>query len=277
MAYKEASSSSSSLTRPGIHDVFLSFRGTDTRSGFTYNLYKALDREKIKTFFDDRTLKRGENISAALLRAIEVSKISVVICSENYASSSWCLDELVKILECQKSKQQIVIPVFYKVDPAHVRHQTGSFGQALAGLKYNKDKVPRWRAALTQVANLSGWTYVDGYESDFIEKIVKDVVGLNDQKMTKEDESNKRDSTGLEDQKKNKDGADLYNQAVLEVQNILNGADLYNQSLLDVQKNINGADLYNQALLQVQKNINGEDLYNQALLEAQKIHDGVGK
>ncbi|XP_024171384.1 disease resistance protein RUN1-like [Rosa chinensis] len=148
-------------------------------------MYKALDREKIKTFFDDHTLKRGENISAALFRAIEVSKISVVICSENYALSSWCLDELVKILECQKSKQQIVIPVFYKVDPAHVRHQTGSFGQALARVKYNKDKVPRWKAALTQVANLSGWTYVDGYESDFIEKIVKeilDVVGLNDQK-----------------------------------------------------------------------------------------------
>ncbi|XP_062028994.1 disease resistance protein RUN1-like [Rosa rugosa] len=158
---------------------------------YIYNLYKAFDREKIKTFFDDRTLKRGENISAALLRGIEVSKIYVVICSENYASSSWCLDELVKILECQKSKQQIVILVFYKVDPAHVRHQTGSFGQALAGLKYNKDRVPIWRAALTQVANLSGWTYVDGYESDFIEKIVReilDVVGLNDQK-TKEDES----------------------------------------------------------------------------------------
>ncbi|KAM5571342.1 hypothetical protein ABKV19_011777, partial [Rosa sericea] len=154
MACNGASSSSGSLTPPCRHDVFLSFRGTDTRSGFTYNLYKALDREKIKTFFDDRTLKRGESISAALLHAIEVSKISVVICSENYASSSWCLDELVKILECQKSKQQIVIPVFYKVDPAHVRHQIGSFGQALTGLKYNKDKVPGWRIALTQVANL---------------------------------------------------------------------------------------------------------------------------
>ncbi|KAL6177784.1 hypothetical protein ACLB2K_049306 [Fragaria x ananassa] len=277
-----ASSSSGSLIPPCTHDVFLSFRGTDTRTGFTYYLYNVLKREKIKTFFDDRELNRGENISEALLQAIEVSKISVVICSENYGSSSWCLDELVKILECKESKQQIVIPVFYKVDPSHVRHQIGKFGEAFAGLKY-KDKIPRWRAALTQVANLSGWTYVNGYESDFIEKIVKEIkelAGLHDQKK-KEDvpgfnhQSNK-DSTGLNDQKKNRNGADLYNQAVLEVQKILHGADVnVNRSSLEVENNLNGAELYNRAFLEVQRKINGADLYNQAYLDVlNKINGG---
>ncbi|KAL6182782.1 hypothetical protein ACLB2K_044195 [Fragaria x ananassa] len=195
----------------------------------------------------------------------------------------WCLDELVRILECQKSKQQVVIPVFYKVDPAHVRHQIGSFGEAFAGLKYNKDKIPRWRAALTQVANLSGWTYVNGYESDFIEKIVKEIkelAGLHDQKK-KEDvlgfnhQSNK-DSTGLDDQKKNRNGADLYNQAVLEVQHFLHGADVnVNRSSLEVENNLNGAELYNRAFLEVQRKINGADLYNQAYLDVlNKINGG---
>ena len=99
---------------------------------------------------------RGEEISPALLEAIELSKISVVVFSKNYASSKWCLRELVKILDCRKKNGQIIIPVFYQVDPSDIRKQTGSFEAAFE--KYEKsDEVQNWRIALEEVANLSGW------------------------------------------------------------------------------------------------------------------------
>jgi hypothetical protein len=163
MAFQGASSSSSfsSSTRQWVYDVFLSFRGEDTRNGFTAHLYDALDRMAINTYRDDNALKRGENISPALLKAIEESRISVIVFSQNYASSSWCLDELVKILECKETMEQIVVPVFYKIDPSEVRHQRKSFGEAFAKheerFKDNQMMVQRWRMALTQVTNLSGW------------------------------------------------------------------------------------------------------------------------
>ncbi|CAN6563496.1 unnamed protein product [Malus baccata var. baccata] len=123
------------------------------------HLYKALVDKGINTFID-RQRTRGEEISLALLQAIEGSRISLVIFSKNYASSRWCLDELVKIRQCKKSKQQIVLPVFYKVDPSHVRNQTSSFGVGFTKLqgkfKDNKKKVLMWRRALREVANLSG-------------------------------------------------------------------------------------------------------------------------
>ena len=101
-----------------------------------------------------------------LLKAIELSKSSVVVFSENYASSSWCLDELVKIVEC-RNNGQLVLPVFYKVDPSEVRKQKGKFGAALSqheeNLKDNVVKVQRWRAALTKATSLSGWHYKEGY------------------------------------------------------------------------------------------------------------------
>ncbi|KAK9930696.1 hypothetical protein M0R45_027725 [Rubus argutus] len=161
------------------YDVFLSFRGVDTRNTFTGHLYTNLDRKGIKTFIDDDELSKGEEISSALVKAIEGSKVSIVIFSENYASSKWCLDELVKILQCKESKQQLVWPVFYKVDPSDVRHQKGKFGEALAKhecrFKDNMDKVQTWRTALRDAANLSGWTFLDGHEANFINKIVEEI------------------------------------------------------------------------------------------------------
>jgi len=138
----------------------LSFRGKDTRHNFTAHLHQALLHKGITTFIDDEQLRSGEEISPTLLRAIEESRISVVVFSETYASSRWCLDELLKIVECKETKGQIVVPMFYKVDPSDVRHQRNSFETALAKheARFRDDvKLQRWKAALAEVANLSGW------------------------------------------------------------------------------------------------------------------------
>ncbi|XP_060671071.1 disease resistance protein RPV1-like [Ziziphus jujuba] len=125
-------SSSSGKNTAQNHHVFLSFRGIDTRDNFTGHLYRALQQKGIQTFIDNEELRRGEEISPSLIKAIRGSKISIIIFSENYASSSWCLDELVEILECRELLGQLVWPVFFYVDPSDVRNHRGSFGVALA-------------------------------------------------------------------------------------------------------------------------------------------------
>ncbi|KAL4616366.1 hypothetical protein ACB092_07G194800 [Castanea dentata] len=171
--------SSFSFTQRYRYDVFLSFKGEDTRNGFTSNLNGILCHNGINTFMDDR-LQRGEKISAELLEAIESSKISIIIFSKNYASSTWCLDELVKILEC-KNNGQVVLPVFYKVDPSDVRNQKGNFGEALAKhekkFKDHKEKVQRWRAALNEASNISGWHYKNDHpQFRFIKEIFEETL-----------------------------------------------------------------------------------------------------
>ncbi|XP_062028560.1 disease resistance protein RPV1-like [Rosa rugosa] len=141
------------------YDVFLSFRGVDTRNNFTSHLYSKLVSSRIFAFFDDNQLRRGEDISQSFIRAIERSRISVIVFSANYASSRWCLEELVKIMECRKTLGQTVFPIFYRVEPSDVRHQTGSFAKAFVQHKAANryaENVPRWRAALHEAANLSG-------------------------------------------------------------------------------------------------------------------------
>ncbi|KAH9778678.1 Disease resistance-like protein DSC1 [Citrus sinensis] len=191
-----ASSSSSSshphgsLTNPEVqYDVFLSFRGEDTRENFTSHLYSALSRESIETFIDD-DLRRGDEISQSLVDAIEASSISIIVFSERYASSRWCLDELLKILECKKEYAQIVIPAFYRVDPSHVRKQTGNFGDSFLKLGERfPDKMQSWRNALTEAADLSGFdSRVYRTESALIEEIVNAILKRVDDTFQSENE-----------------------------------------------------------------------------------------
>ncbi|XP_024023039.1 TMV resistance protein N-like, partial [Morus notabilis] len=156
-----ASSSASSLFTSEKYDVFLSFRGEDTRNTFTSHLYAALERKKIKTYIDEKSLERGDKISPALLEAIQISKISIIVFSKDYASSSWCLNELVHILECHGENKDRVIPIFCDVDPSHLRKQEGSYREAFLKheerFKDNMDIVQKWRVALMKSANISGW------------------------------------------------------------------------------------------------------------------------
>ncbi|CAN1174382.1 Disease resistance protein L6 [Linum perenne] len=86
----------------GEYEVFLSFRGPDTRSSITNILYRFLTRSKIRTFRDDDELRKGEGIWFNLVKAIGQSKISVTIFSPRYAESKWCLKELAEIVEHKK-------------------------------------------------------------------------------------------------------------------------------------------------------------------------------
>ncbi|XP_060198570.1 disease resistance protein RUN1-like [Lycium barbarum] len=172
------SSSSQSRCIFGSYDVFLSFRGEEMqKSTFTDDLYARLNQFEVNTFLDDDDGVQVES-SFEIVKAIEGSRISIIVFTENYACSKLCLDKLVKVLDCG----HLVLPVFYNFDPSEVRKQTGSFGTALARHEEEfcgVEKVKRWKAALTKVANLSGWhleNVAQGYESKFIQKIIEAVL-----------------------------------------------------------------------------------------------------
>ncbi|BBN68810.1 Disease resistance protein TIR-NBS-LRR class family [Prunus dulcis] len=67
-------------------------------------------------------------------KAIKHSRTTDIVFSKDYASSTWCRDELVMILERKRrtSASHVILPVFYDVDPSHVRKRTGSLAKAFA-------------------------------------------------------------------------------------------------------------------------------------------------
>ncbi|KAB2600834.1 protein suppressor of npr1-1 [Pyrus ussuriensis x Pyrus communis] len=176
MTAHEASSSFSYKSKLWKYDVFLSFRGEDTRNGFTSHLYAALKDTGYQVFIDENDLKRGEEIKEELFRVIE----------------DWCLDELVKIMECRCKLGRHVLPIFYHIDPSHVRKQDGDLAEAFQ--KHEKDireekddkrreakqeRLKLWREALTKAANLSGHHLKianNRCETKFIKKIIDENI-----------------------------------------------------------------------------------------------------
>ncbi|KAF8035560.1 hypothetical protein BT93_C1559 [Corymbia citriodora subsp. variegata] len=169
--------SSSNLVRN--YQVFLSFRGTDVHNNFLSHLYAALDQRGIYTFMDNEELRKGEQISPTLMKAIEESRTAIIIFSENYASSPWCLEELAKIMECKEQRDLKVFPVFYKVEPREVRTPREGYKEAMDKheSKFGKDseKVKKWEKALSDAGSLSGWDFHERDEAELIQCIIKEL------------------------------------------------------------------------------------------------------
>ncbi|CAL9224418.1 unnamed protein product [Arabidopsis halleri] len=174
------SSTPSSLSRNRKHDVFPSFHGADVRKTFLAHILKEFKGKGIVPFIDN-DIERSKSIGPELIEAIKGSKIAIVLLSRNYASSSWCLNELVEIMKCREELGQTVMTIFYDVDPTDVKKQTGDFGKVFKKTCKGKTKedIKRWQNVLESVATIAGehsrnWDN----EASMIEKIAIDVSDM---------------------------------------------------------------------------------------------------
>ncbi|KAL3729606.1 hypothetical protein ACJRO7_026695 [Eucalyptus globulus] len=132
-------------------------------------------------FKDDNSLEIGKDFDSEILDFITQSKISIPIISENYASSKWCLRELVRIMDRKKSMSHMVLPIFYKVNPSDVRYLKGKFGEAfrMREKRFDKNDIQEGKQALTEVSYLNGWEsekFANGHERELVEEVIKTIM-----------------------------------------------------------------------------------------------------
>lgn len=80
----------------------------EVRYSFVSHLSKALQRKGVNDVFIDS----DDSLSNESQSMVERARVSVMILPGNRTVS---LDKLVKVLDCQKNKDQVVVPVLYGV------------------------------------------------------------------------------------------------------------------------------------------------------------------
>ncbi|CAA7061445.1 unnamed protein product [Microthlaspi erraticum] len=175
-----ASSSSPSRVKADTdtpqEQVFINFRGVELRYNFVSHLEKCLKRNAINAFIDTDE-EKGQELNV-LLKRIEGSRIALAIFSPKYTESNWCLKELAKMKERMEQSKLVVIPIFYKVEPATVKELKGEFGDNFRELVKSIDKKTKsqWKEALKSVPLLMGFTLDEkSYEGEIITKVVMEV------------------------------------------------------------------------------------------------------
>ncbi|KAL3714775.1 hypothetical protein ACJRO7_006643 [Eucalyptus globulus] len=187
----------SGIAKGGHFDVFLNFRGSDTRNTFTDCLYEFMNHKGIRIFRDEEMLGPGKNISE-ILGAVECSQIYIPIFSRGYTSSRWCLRELTCMLECScRSTRKDILPVFYDVEPSDVKLETELYNSALN--KHEEElgctEVKPWKDALTKVAGIKGWCLKGQRHGKVIADITEKVL----QKITIRQRYLPTDLVGIDD------------------------------------------------------------------------------
>ncbi|XP_057825433.2 disease resistance protein Roq1-like [Cryptomeria japonica] len=183
-----ASSSSSPVARSivsaKLYDVFISHRGPDVKETLAKQLYDLLQERRCQAFLDREEIKGGDSIPSAIHNAICSSVVQIAIFSKGYAESSWCLDELVLMLQ---QTDALFIPVFYDVKPWELRYIENKNSQYAAAFFYyqsqgrNLDKLHKWKSSLESASNISGYE-LSQYQDNLCEKIVSRVIQVVQEK-----------------------------------------------------------------------------------------------
>ncbi|KAG5625797.1 hypothetical protein H5410_011015 [Solanum commersonii] len=174
-----------SVSRPRCsYHVYLSYRGKEISVNFINILHTALTDVGIQTFKRHSEARKGKIVGSELQKAVKESRISIIVFTEDYGYSRRCLDELVNILERKQSAGHMILPVFYRVDPSHIRKREKQImAKKVERRNEHIAKIKIWRSSLTEVANMAGIVLEDGDELKFIQEIVEDIWGKLSRKV----------------------------------------------------------------------------------------------
>ncbi|KAF8394227.1 hypothetical protein HHK36_020434 [Tetracentron sinense] len=151
------------LTRPC--DVFISYRGADTKRTVAGLLSYHLTMLRLNPFLDSKSMKAGDKLFPKIDSAIKSCKIGVVVFSPSYCESYFCLHELALMMEIKKK----VIPIFCDVKPLELR---------VIDNGYRAEEFQRFSWALEEAKLTVGLTFdsFKGDWSDLLETATESVI-----------------------------------------------------------------------------------------------------
>lgn len=180
IASSSTASCSASASTPDVHyDIFVNH--SDETRVFAITLCSRLIDRGLHVFMDELDFSDEEEFQSRKEDAISLASLQIAIFSPNYTQWKWCMDTLVKMTKSESP----IIPVFYEVEPSHLRFTSkdakGSYAQSLRDHeekeRYDSQTMQAWRDALFHVSHISGFQLEksDGDHEVLLGKVVDTV------------------------------------------------------------------------------------------------------
>lgn len=164
--------------RGEAYDVFLSHRGPDTKRSFSIWLRNELERQNIRTFFDDRSLGAGDHATEVMIEAMRTAEWGIVVLSPNFFSSAYCMEELKVFLDRRR-----VIPLGFNLTASDcdagkiVSRAKGTVWEQYGGKLWETCGMDEseWRNSIEQLAKVTilPLRVFDGYWDRLIAEVVR--------------------------------------------------------------------------------------------------------
>ncbi|KAK4757149.1 hypothetical protein SAY87_007276 [Trapa incisa] len=143
------------------YDVFMNITSRFTEYGIGGGLYHRLIDKGYQVF---GLVSVGEDIDSTAVQAMTHSKVCIPIFSlgKSEGISMDYLDELVVMLELNKSQGHKIFPIYHNTEPYKVRSFT------YRGYKEQVDPhtIKKWRCAISEITSFKGWVLPDDSDYD---------------------------------------------------------------------------------------------------------------
>lgn len=126
-----ASMAASEVQPDKKYDVFISHASED-KDEIARPLAEELTKQNFQVWFDEMSLRIGDNLRRNIDRGLVNSRYGVVIISSNFFAKQWPQYELDGLVQRQMNEEKVILPIWHKVTKDEVLQNSPSLADLLA-------------------------------------------------------------------------------------------------------------------------------------------------
>jgi hypothetical protein len=104
-------------------DYFISYSHED-RMTIAQPLANSLKDAGFKVWYDEFSIKLGDNLLSSIDKGLANSRFGIVIISHSYLSKNWTFRELSSLLEFETFEKKVVLPILHNISIEELRKKT---------------------------------------------------------------------------------------------------------------------------------------------------------
>ncbi len=166
-------------------DVFISHASED-KDTVVRQLADALEKMKVKIWFDEFSLKIGDSLSKSIDDGLQKSKFGIVVISKNFLEKHWTDYEYRSLLSKEENGKKVILPIWHNISKDEVKNFSLYLSDKVA-LDTSKSSINKIALQLTETIRPDIYQNIKQYFlfKDLFKNSKTETVKISELKMQK--------------------------------------------------------------------------------------------